>query len=153
MQGTAATLIRDQGPGSSFMEKLSVFKHSYQEAQRHKWIESQRAGRDLGDEALHAWVKLHWNGFLRARWLEHLEGKMFWQELDRGDFALFQWRFDDQQRPLLNQIVDRLKAAKENLDLILWARENGIPMHEVIDILFIIDINSRRLEHRFDPVQ
>src|SRR6266404_40242 len=107
MKSMASALIRDLGSGSLVMEKRSVFKHCYLEAQRHKWIESERAGHDLGEEALRSWVKLHWNGYLRARWLEHLEGKVAWQELQDADFELFQWRFEDEQRALLGEIVER----------------------------------------------
>ena len=57
------------------MDRCSVYRESRDEAERHKWIESQHAGRDLGEVAIRQWVQQHWNGFLRARWLEHLEGK------------------------------------------------------------------------------
>ena len=77
------------------MEKSSVYAESEQEALRFKWIESEKAGRDLGEVALRRWVQQHWWGYLRARWLEHLHGKRFWVELDRGDFGLLQRRFQD----------------------------------------------------------
>ena len=85
-----------------------------------------------------------------TRWLEHLQGKRFWVELDRGDFGLLQRKFHDNTL-LLDRILDRLKAGKENLDIISWAHEWGIPMDPVLQILEALDINSRRLAHRFDP--
>ena len=97
------------------------------------------------------WIKEHWSGYLRARWLEHLHGKCFWVELDRGDFGLLQRRFHDNSL-LLDRILDRLKAGQENLDIILWALDWSIPMEPVREILEALDINSRRLAHRFDPV-
>ena len=78
------------------MDKLSVYADGEQEALRYKWIESERAGHDLGESAIRRWVQCHWWGFLRARWLEHLQGKRFWVELDRGDFGLLQRRFHEQ---------------------------------------------------------
>src|SRR4051794_41441765 len=84
------------------------------EADRFKWIESEKAGRDLGETAIRRWVKDHWCGYLRARWLEHLQGIKFWVELDRGDFGLLQRCFKD-QADLLTCILDRLKAGQENL--------------------------------------
>src|SRR3954447_22643925 len=51
--------------------RLSVRDRGSEEARRYKWIESEKAGRDLGDSAIRRWVHEHWNGFLRARWLEH----------------------------------------------------------------------------------
>jgi hypothetical protein len=132
------------------MEKASVYLDWVQEAERDKWIESEKAGRDLGEAAIRRWVQLHWWGYLRARWLEHLQGKRFWVELDRGDFGLLLRRFHDNTL-LLDRILDRLKAGQENLDIILWALNWGICMKDVREILEALDINSRRLAHRFDP--
>jgi len=131
------------------MEKCSVYIESEKEALRYKWIESEKAGCDLGEAAIRRWVKEHWWGYLRARWLEHLQGRRFWVELDRGDFGLLQREFHDNTL-LLDRILDRLKSGKENLDLILWAQEWNIPIDPVLKILEALDINSRRLACRFD---
>ena len=133
------------------MDKLSVYVDGEQEAMRYKWIESEKAGRDLGEAAIRRWVKDHWWGYLRARWLEHLQGKRFWVELDRGDFGLLQREFQADTL-LLDRILDRLKSGKENLDIICWALKWGIDMADVVEILEALDINSRRLAHRFDPL-
>src|SRR5947209_8316475 len=132
-------------------EKCSVYADSDQEALRFKWIESEKAGRDLGEAALRRWVQDHWWGYLRARWVEHLQGKRFWVELDRGDFGLLQREFQN-EAVLLDRILDRLKVGKENLDILIWAHDWGIAMEPVLRILEALDINSRRLAHRFDPV-
>jgi hypothetical protein len=132
------------------MDKLSVYVESEQEALRYKWIESEKAGHDLGEAAIRRWVKEHWNGYLRARWLEHLQGKRFWVELSRWDFGLIQREFRDNAL-LLDRILDRLKDGQENLDVILWSQEWGIPIKPVVQILEALDINSCRLSHRFDP--
>ncbi|MGE3804696.1 MAG: hypothetical protein AB7K24_08505 [Gemmataceae bacterium] len=131
------------------MDKASVYVESEQEALRFKWIESEKAGHDLGEAAIRRWVKDHWWGYLRARWLEHLQGKRFWVELDRGDFGLLQREFEPDTL-LLDRILDRLKAGKENLDIIQWALDFSVPMEKVLKILEALDINSRRLAHRFD---
>ena len=132
------------------MEKSSVYVDGEQEALRFKWIESEKAGCDLGEAAIRRWVQDHWWGYLRARWLEHLQGKRFWVELDRGDFGLLQRKFHDNTL-LLDRILDRLKAGQENLDIICWAHDWGIAIDPVLQILEALDINSRRLAHRFDP--
>jgi hypothetical protein len=132
------------------MEKLSVYSYSEREAQQFKWIESEKAGCDLGEAAIRRWVKEHWWGYLRARWLEHLQGRRFWVELDRGDFGLLQREFKDNTL-LLDRILDRLKAGQENLDIILWALDWKIEIPLVLRILEALDINSRRLACRFDP--
>ena len=141
---------RDSRKGYWPMEKSSVYVEGEKEALRFKWIESEKAGRDLGEAAIRRWVQNHWWGYLRARWLEHLQGKRFWVELDRGDFGLLQRRFHDNTL-LLDRILDRLKAGQENLDIILWALDWAIPIVSVIQVLEALDINSRRLAHRFDP--
>jgi hypothetical protein len=133
----------------NLMDRVSVYAESEKEALEYKWIESEKAGRDLGEDCIRRWVKDHWWGYLRARWLEHLQGKRFWVELDRGDFGLLQREFHDQTL-LLDRILDRLKSGQENLDIILWAQDWGLPSKSVLTILEALDINSRRLAHRFD---
>src|SRR5438270_8477318 len=64
------------------VERCSVWQFSDKEACEYKWIVSEKAGCDQGEEALKQWVKQHWWGFLRARWIEHLHGARFWIELD-----------------------------------------------------------------------
>jgi len=132
-------------------QRASVYAECEKEANRFKWIESEKAGRDLGEQAIRRWVKEHWWGYLRARWLEHLEGKQFWEELDRGDFGLLQQRFE-QNTLLLDRILDRLKSGQENLDIILWALDWGLNLADVQTVLLALDINSRRLFHRFDSL-
>jgi hypothetical protein len=131
--------------------QASVYEDCEHEAERFKWIESEKAGRDLGEQAVRRWVREHWCGYLRARWLEHLHGRKFWKELDRGDFGLLQRCFHENTL-LLDRILDRLKAGQENLDVILWALDWGLSLNDVRDILQALDINSRRLAHRFDPL-
>ena len=131
------------------IRKSSVYDECEKEIQRYKWIESEKAGRDLGEAAIRRWVKEHWWGYLRARWLEHLQGRRFWVELDRGDFGLLLRTFHDNAL-LLDRILDRIKAGQENLDIICWAHDWGINTDPLIQILEALDINSRRLAHRFD---
>ena len=133
----------------SVESRMSLHRCGEEEAQRYKWIESEKAGRDLGETAIRRWIGEHWNGFLRHRWLEHLQGKTFWIELDQGDFGLLRTAF--QESPLIDPIIDHLKHGRENLDVILWALKNRLPMNDVLEILLALDVNSRRIECRFDP--
>ena len=128
--------------------RMSVHDQGEQEAKRHKWIESEKAGRDLGEWAVRCWVREHWNGFLRARWLEHLQGRTYWIELDHDDFGLLLREFRDS--PLISEIVARLKVGQENLNVLVWAIDNGIAMDEVLEVLEALDINSRRIEFLLD---
>ncbi|CAN5900811.1 hypothetical protein BH23PLA1_BH23PLA1_36000 [soil metagenome] len=128
--------------------RLSVHELGEVEAQRHKWIESEKAGRDLGEFAIRCWVREHWNGFLRERWLEHLQGKNFWIELDHDDFGLLQRAFRDSV--LIDEILRQLIEGRENLDILIWAIDHRLPMEEILDILEALDINSRRIECQFE---
>ncbi len=130
--------------------RRSLHEAGVAEAQRYKWIESEKARCDLGEEAIRRWVRDHWWGYLRARWLEHLQGRRFWVELDRGDFGLLLREHHDQAL-LLDRILDRIKAGQENLQIIDWAIEWHIPIEPVMQILKALDINSRRLVARFAP--
>ena len=129
--------------------RFSLHQCGEEEAQRFKWIESEKAGRDLGEAAIRAWIRQHWNGFLRHRWLEHLQGKSFWIELDQGDFGLLQRAF--RGSPLIDPILEHFKHGRENLDIILWAMECDVAMNEVLEILEALDVNSRRIECGFAP--
>jgi hypothetical protein len=122
----------------------SVHAHSVAEAMKFKWIESERAGRDLGESAILAWIRQHWNGYLRRCWLEHLQGVGFWVELDHDDFGLLQHQFRDSE--LIDEIVWKLKNGWENLDIICWALDERIDADEVYEILLALDINGRRLD-------
>ena len=51
-----------------------------------------------------------------------LQGKTFWIELDQEDFGLLQREF--RGSPLIDPILERFKALKENLDIILWAEDH-----------------------------
>jgi hypothetical protein len=128
------------------MVKKSIWPDSRREIDCHKWIQSQRAGYDLGDHAVYDWIGVHWTGYLRAKWLEHLQGKTFWIELDRSNFGKLQTDFQEHAL-LLDRIVDRLKAGQENLHIIIWAIDWHIPMQHVLAILDALDVNSTRLAY------
>ena len=150
--GTACLDFTERGACSvtdPSVERLSVYDDCEREANQFKWIASEKAGCDLGDEAIKQWVREHWTGYLRSRWLEHLQGRKFWMELDRGDYGLLQREFHDNAL-LLDRILDRLKSGQENLEVIIWALEWHLPIDPVLQILRALDINSRRLAHRFD---
>jgi hypothetical protein len=127
----------------------SIYDDCVAEADKFKWIQSEKAGFDLGERAIRDWVQEHWSGYLRAKWLEHLQGTTFWIELDRGDFGLLRTQFQD-RRDLLDPILEKLKQGWENLDVLCWAKQQKLPLETVVDILEALDINSRRLAHKFD---
>ncbi len=129
-------------------ERHSVHDHGAVEAKRHRWIESEKAGRDLGMAAIRGWIRMHWNGFLRARWMEHLQGRTFWIELDHDDFGLLRDAF--KTSPLIDPILGLLKDGQENLDVLNWAIDASLPIDHVFEILEALDINSRRIECKLE---
>ncbi|MFO0864110.1 MAG: hypothetical protein U0744_05555 [Gemmataceae bacterium] len=98
-----------------------MIRSVYVEAQKDeafKWIESQKPATIYATSPLRALGPgEHWWGFLRERWIQHLQGTAYWMELDRGDFGPFNNAFLDKQE-LLHPILNRLKGGLENLDVI-----------------------------------
>jgi hypothetical protein len=133
------------------MTPAHVYTKEEPEALRYMWIESEKAGQGEADEALRAWVRRHWWGLLRCRWVEHLQGKRFWVELDRSDFGMLLRQFHDSTL-LLDRILDRIKSGQGNLGVIGWAIDWGMPMRLTLEMLEALDVHSRRLAHRFDPL-
>jgi len=132
---------------------MSLQRCGREEAQRYKWIQSEKEGRDLGDHAIRMWIRAHWCGFLRHHWLEHLQGKTRWIELREEDFGLLQREFRDST--LLVPILERLKVLKENWDIIWWAVDlyTEEEMKQIRAILAMLDVNACRLRADFDPRQ
>ena len=103
----------------------------------------------MGEAAIRQWIRDHWDGFLRARWLEHIEGRKKWLELDSSTFGLMKDPIPG-CRHIYDPIYDKLKAGQENLDIVCWAWRNNQPVELVCRFLEALDINSIRLRHRFD---
>ena len=49
--------------------------------------------------------------------------------------------------------ADSADYGKENLHVILWAIDSNTPTEPVLNILKALDVNSRRLVHRFDAIE
>ena len=61
----------------------SLTGHAIQELERHKWIESQKYNRDVGNDAYNDWLDHCWKGWTRAKLMEHLYGWRCWGPLTR----------------------------------------------------------------------
>ena len=127
------------------MQRLSLYEEGRREAERHKWIESQKRGRDLGIAALVDWFHRHWPRYCRFKCVAHLSGNELWVEFGDSDFGLLD-ALARQDDLLLDRILDRVRNGKENLDLILWAREWGLPMDRVIQVLTDLNLNRAHLD-------
>ena len=130
-------------------EVPSLLPAAWDEIQRHKWIESEKARRDMGHQAVEDWLKHFWWRFCRWRRIEHIEGVHRWFEFSHEDFAKV-------LRPILEDdrltmvIVELMKADRRrvmnDLEIIEWARDAQVPMERVIEILGDIHINVARLD-------
>lgn len=129
-------------------DRYSVHHESAKEADKHKWIESEKAGYDKGMAAIAEWVHKHWRGYLRERWIEHLLGERFWIELNVDDFGLLRRAFQDS--PYLAEILRQLKQEQgENLTILWWAHTNEhVEIKPIMDILHALNINGHRIECR-----
>jgi len=123
----------------------SLYEEGLREAERHKWIESQKRGMDMGESALREWYQRYWFKYCRYKVLEHLEGSRSWREFSADDFGLIENLLSEGDL-LLDLILDRAYFGMENLDIICWAHTWGMPMHRVIEILEQLDLNRARLE-------
>lgn len=124
---------------------LSVYEEAIHEADRHKWIESQKRGCDLGVQALRDWVRDYWKGYCRCRRLEHVEGKRQWREFGIESFGHLR-RVRIPNDGLFSRILDHIRSGAENLNIITWAHHSGQPVEQVLEILTVVDVNEARLE-------
>lgn len=127
----------------------NLFEEASKEAYRHKWIESEKSGHDLGDSAIEDWHRRFWHRFVRERWIQHIRGEVFWPELDNNDFDILNADFDD-CKPQCRKIVEILENGGENLDIIQWAITKGEDLGCVMRILSRLDLNSHRLVSKLD---
>ena len=141
---------RDQGnkersSSGGSVRTLSLYDHYQDEAKKHKWIESEKAGHDLGERAIEEWKNNYWLKWCRARWLEHLEGSIRWKELDPEQFGVLVREYSG-NKLLRDRVLDRIREGWENLEILQWAISWGIDIAEVTSILSLLDMNSCRLK-------
>jgi hypothetical protein len=127
----------------------SLLPAAWDEIQRHKWIESEKARRDVGNAAVADWLRRFWWRFCRWRRIEHVEGVQRWYEFSHDDFAKIMRPILEDDRLML-VIIELMKADRirvmNDLEVIEWARDIGLPMDRVLEILGDIHINIARLD-------
>jgi hypothetical protein len=123
----------------------SVYVEAFKEAERYKWIESQKHGRDLGDHAIRQWYATYWPLYCREKRIEHLWGHREWHEFQDTKFGHINALVLTGDI-LVDRVLDRVYSGYENLDVINWALTWGMPMDRVIGILEQVDVNRARLE-------
>jgi hypothetical protein len=122
----------------------SVYEQADQAAKEHKWIESEKAGRDLGEEAVRNWTRSHWLKFYRWRLVQHLRGEVYFREFHPCTFAVVNNQLKV-PNDLLEAILNQVRDGGENLDIICWVHNRQLPAELIIEVLEAIDINRQRL--------
>ncbi len=142
----ASPRLRDLPEGTPVR---GIFEEAAREAFRHKWIESEKAGYDIGDGAIEDWHRRYWQRFIRERWIQHIRGAAFWRELDNNDFNILEREFED-CRPQADAIVAMLEKGGENLDIVQWAINTGQNLESVTRILGRLNLNAHRIAPKLD---
>jgi hypothetical protein len=124
--------------------ELSVYSEARKAQAEHKWLASEQAGYDLGDQAVHEWTRSHWLKFYRWRFVQHVRGQFLFCEFHPKTFGVIH-RGVNAPRELLDTILDMVCEGAENWPLIWWALERQHPIDQVVEILDALDINSQRL--------
>lgn len=136
-------------PANEIVDCRSLKEDAWNEACAEKYYRSRDAGRDLGEQVIREWVRKHWEGFVRVRWLEHMCGVRKWIELDSEEFGMLRTTPVGLQ-PLLGDIIGRLICGAENLDILVWARCKSPDERKSVSFLLNqININSRHLRCYF----
>lgn len=131
------------------VEQRSLDAESWREANEWRWYLSQEERKDVGESAIRKWVLIHWPGFLRARWLDHMMGRCFWLELNRDEFGMLN-RDIGIPRPIVDELVEMMKCGAENLNLLVYARSKPPEVRRQIrQFLALVKINEHRLRCKF----
>lgn len=130
-------------------EVCSLYEAAFEEARRHRWIESQKRGRDIGNEGFLEWYDRFWWNFLRHRHLEHLLGEYRWREFESSSFGILASLLESEDL-LAVEIVDQYRQGCENLDILNWAFRNRVSLPAVRARLTLINMNDARIDPRFN---
>ncbi|MBD3673000.1 MAG: hypothetical protein HUJ26_05685 [Planctomycetaceae bacterium] len=129
----------------------SVHHEAVREAEKHKWIESQKRGYDVGESALAEWCHHHWADFYHQRYMQHLDGEICWKEFPRQKFGLLKRNPIDDRRTLERFASLMIRhGGCENLSIINSELDRSSRVSErMMKLLEIIDINNDRLSPPF----
>jgi len=125
------------------MTPRSLFCESLSEAERHKYIESEKARRDLGPEAIEDWQRRFWTQWLRHRWVEHLMGDVCWEEFDDWRLGRLPALFGG-HAGLLGEVIELVRRGGENADIVWWAATGRRDIGTVVRMLTELRLNEIR---------
>ena len=137
-------------PTATCEEPISVYDQAREEAEKHKWLESEKHGCDQGPEAIEDWYRQFWGRYCRTRRLEHLAGKRQWAEFADHEFGQM-YELLQSGNKLLHELIHRFEQGWENLQFAVWLHESDKPREQIehiLGLLEIFNINIARLEPR-----
>jgi hypothetical protein len=103
----------------------NISEFAWQELRKHRWIESQKAGHDLGEQACRQWFQCYWSGFFRERWLEHVCGTQLYIDFDDQDFGILNQY--DERRELVDTLRHRCQSGADYVHVVRLTREKDVP--------------------------
>ena len=125
------------------MESRSLFQKALRAAEEYKYLESEKAGQDLGPGAIDDWQRRHWTIWLRHRWVEHLLGETCWEEFAPERFGRLRALFAAHVR-LLDEVIERVRHGAENIDVLCWAAAERRDLAAVVRMLCELRLNEIR---------
>ncbi len=110
-------------------------------ADAHRWWESERYGRDLGNAAYRDWYNRYWPAFCRWRWYEHITGKRWFIEFGAESYGrLADVHSDPDVRFVLHSYLEH---GWENLQILYYA-PGHYSRNALLQVLLALDINGLR---------
>ena len=130
----------------------SIHDEAQAEADKYKWLESEKQGYDLGPQAIEDWYQQFWAKYCRTRRLEHIAGEQHWKEFADHEFGQMYEKIVAGNE-VLEELIKKIEAGKENLDLLIDMHNSNKTreeIEEILELLEIININIARLEPRLN---
>ena len=130
----------------------SIHDEAQAEADKYKWIESEKQGYDLGRQAIEDWYQQFWANYCRERRLEHIAGQQHWTEFADHEFGQMYEKILDGNK-VLEELIEKFGNGKENLELVIEMHDSNKTreeIEEILELLEIININIARLEPRLN---
>jgi len=123
--------------------RMSVFVGAADAANIHKWLLSEQANCDVGDEGLRDWYRKYFRKYLRGRLMDHISGQCLFEEFNPAAYNILQV-FTFKSPELRETVETSLRDGKENLDIV----HHVIPeveeeeAEQVIEFLKVVDVNK-----------
>lgn len=70
------------------LERKCLYRYGSMEAENYRRARAEAERRDPGRRAVREWNEKFWWDWCLKRFLEHLQGEMFWEQFDDATFAI-----------------------------------------------------------------